>query len=357
MSDGWRVRRANGARQKGRIVQLTQTVPLIRAANVLPLIRWIEANRLDADRYLERADLGYWFALSPFDPIPTHNGIAMLRELSRDHGPGVAAEIVNQASIAELGFIGRVALGARSPLEALHRLNAAMPMHSSHEILRLIVTDERITIHHAFAFSLDPESLHAVHVLLIAMLHQLFGFTGLRAPLFEQVDMVPHPDLGLSHLAPLFSDRLRPAEGAALTITMAANVAMNPFRVIARDRLANGNITGIAPLAEDRSLAASVRSVIAAMLHGGEPTIARIAGAGNISPRSLQRRLAEEGTSYSRQLDIVRRDLAMKHAADEGVSLADLSERLGYSAQSALTRAVRRLTGRTPSQLADRQGG
>lgn len=100
---------------------------------MLPLVRWIETNNHNSESYLVEADLDYWFALSPIDPIPLRNGIALLQALARDHGPDVGAQIVNQASFAELGFIGGVALGARSHWK--HCTDSALqcPLHSSHE--------------------------------------------------------------------------------------------------------------------------------------------------------------------------------------------------------------------------------
>lgn len=315
-------------------------------------MRWIEANRHRSEPYLADADLDYWFALSPLDPIPLRSGIELLRALARDHGPDIGVQIVNQASVAELGFIGGVALGARSPLEALQRLSFAMPLHSSHETFRIDIADDQVQIRHTLGFSLDDESCHAVHVLLISMLQQLLRFSGLQPPLLRRVEMMPHPQAGLAHVSKAFADRLFPSETGVLNVSIDLSVAQVPFRTVARDRAANPRIRQVPPLAEDRSLAASVRPVIAAMLHGGEPTIERIARAFGGSVRSLQRRLGDEGTSYTEQLDIVRHDLALSHLGEGEVSLTDLSERLGYSAQSALTRAVRRLTGLTPSQLA-----
>lgn len=323
---------------------------------MLPLVRWIEANSHDSGRYLYEADLGYWFSLAPLDPIPLRNGIELLRALARDHGPNIGNRIVNQASVAELGFIGGVALGARSPLEALQRLSSAMPLHSNHEVFRVVVEEEQVRISHVLSFRVDEESLHAVHVLLISMLQQVLRFTGQRPPLLRRVEMMPHPQYGLTHIAPQFADRLLATDSGVLTVGIDLSVAQVPYQTVARDRATNPHAGRISPLTDDHGLAASVRPVIAAMLHGGEPTVERIARAYGGSVRSLQRRLFEEGTSYSEQLDLVRRDLALSYLNTENVSLAELSDRLGYSAQSALTRAIRRLTGQTPSQLATDRG-
>lgn len=335
---------------------MARTIPLIRAANLLPLVRWIESNRYDAVAYLARADLGYWFNLSPEDPIPVLNGIALLQNLAEDHGPNVGIRIVTQSSIAELAFIGRVALGSRTPAEALQRISMAIPLHSSHETIQIESSAEGILATDRLRMDVPAEGVHAVHVLMSTMIEQLCRFTGLHPPLIDRIEMVPHPRFGLSHVTRHFGACVYPSRDQAIRFQIHASVARNPFRVIARDRLRNLNAAQIPPLAESPTLSGSLRPVLAAMLHGGEPTIARVARAGGMSVRSLQRWLADEETSFSRELDIVRRRLALQHLRTEEFRLADLSERLGYSNQSALTRAVRRLTGATPRALKSGSG-
>ena len=74
----------------------------------------------------------------------------------------------------------------------------------------------------------------------------------------------------------------------------------------------------------------------------------RVAGYARMSRRSFQRRLADEGTSFSALLDEARRNLAIDRAGHADGSLAALSSDLGYSGQASLSRAFRRWTGTTP---------
>lgn len=60
-----------------------------------------------------------------------------------------------------------------------------------------------------------------------------------------------------------------------------------------------------------------------------------------MSPRSLQRRLEEEGTSWREEVDAVRREQAAR-LLREGASRAAMAAQLGYSDVRALRRAVRR---------------
>ncbi|MBS0028597.1 AraC family transcriptional regulator [Chitinophaga sp. 22321] len=68
----------------------------------------------------------------------------------------------------------------------------------------------------------------------------------------------------------------------------------------------------------------------------------------NISPRSLQRKLKEEGVKYQDIADAVRRSLAVYYISSGNYPLKDISWMLGYNELSAFTRAFKRWTGSTP---------
>lgn len=68
-----------------------------------------------------------------------------------------------------------------------------------------------------------------------------------------------------------------------------------------------------------------------------------------VSSRTLKRRLADEGTSYSELVEDERRSRADALLADPGLSVEQVADRLGYSDLANFTRAYRRWTGRTPA--------
>ena len=69
----------------------------------------------------------------------------------------------------------------------------------------------------------------------------------------------------------------------------------------------------------------------------------------NMSPRTLQRKLAEAGTSYSALVDATRKDLALRYIDDPQRSITDITFSLGFAGPSSLTRAFKRWTGVSPS--------
>lgn len=72
----------------------------------------------------------------------------------------------------------------------------------------------------------------------------------------------------------------------------------------------------------------------------------------NISTRSLQRKLKEEGYTYLEIVDEVRKNLALNYLTDQRLSVKQVTHILGYNEQSAFLRAFRRWTGTTPAAYA-----
>ncbi len=81
------------------------------------------------------------------------------------------------------------------------------------------------------------------------------------------------------------------------------------------------------------------------------PTQAACARKLGMSGRTLQRRLVEQDTSFRAELDRVREGRARMMLVDRGLSLSEIGWMLGFSDQSAFTRAFRRWTGVPPSRF------
>ncbi|HEY1077059.1 MAG TPA: AraC family transcriptional regulator ligand-binding domain-containing protein [Fontimonas sp.] len=100
-----------------------------------------------------------------------------------------------------------------------------------------------------------------------------------------------------------------------------------------------------------RSLASRVRILITHLLAEGSCTHERVAAGLNLHPRTLQRRLRDEGESFEAIRDQVRRDVALRHLAQSNVSLVRMTEILGYSETSVLSRSCTRWFAASPRQL------
>ncbi|MGR3801831.1 MAG: AraC family transcriptional regulator ligand-binding domain-containing protein [Marinibacterium profundimaris] len=91
-----------------------------------------------------------------------------------------------------------------------------------------------------------------------------------------------------------------------------------------------------------------VRGEIAARLPRGAPTKDQVAASLGMSPRTLSRRLSDEGSSFEALLLGLRRELAERYLRDRRLGLAQVANLLGYADQAGFTSAYKRWTGRTP---------
>lgn len=110
----------------------------------------------------------------------------------------------------------------------------------------------------------------------------------------------------------------------------------------ARERLAR--------LPPRRAYEAALHAVIAGLLPSGEADLAHAAAGLHCSPRTLQRRLAEQDTSFQQVLDRVRLQLVESYLDDPRLKLAEIAGLLGYADQAALTRAFQRWRGCAPGE-------
>jgi AraC-like DNA-binding protein len=98
------------------------------------------------------------------------------------------------------------------------------------------------------------------------------------------------------------------------------------------------------------AFAIQVRQAIEALLGTGTCGHRQVAHALYMHPRTLQRRLRDEGTTFEEIKDETRRDLAQRYLAQPDLPLTQITALLDYSEQSALGRSCRRWFETTPRE-------
>ena len=333
---------------------MSTTIPLIRGFALLPTLRWLSANGGSANRRLEEVDLPAGIGANPFRPIPLVHAAALLRNAAKDFGPDLPCRIIAEAANIEIAMLGKVALGARSPGEALMRIVTALPYYCSHEEVSVERQPGRYVVREFFAHKFDPETRHILLQYAAAMIDRVLGMAGDPPPRFVSLELPPHPTFGIRHLRSRFGDTLVEGRSRGLAVVVDERIMHRPFSRVARNRLGVRALDA-QPLRGDGTSSGSVRTFIQLTIEAEQtPSLSRVVAAAGTSERSLQRQLEAEGTSFSELLADTRRSETVHRLGDHGMTIASIAAGLGYSDQASFTRAFRRWTGSPPGQFRGR---
>jgi AraC-like DNA-binding protein len=104
-----------------------------------------------------------------------------------------------------------------------------------------------------------------------------------------------------------------------------------------------------AEFAPAHDLASSLSQLLRPYLSQGPPTVQLSAHLGDMSVRSLQRHLANEGTSYREVVQHAKFEAARELLKQPGVKITDIAYETGFTSPPHFTRFFRRIAGVSPS--------
>lgn len=145
----------------------------------------------------------------------------------------------------------------------------------------------------------------------------------------------------LSSIAPTHAGEERVSESRHPFLSLLGHVA----RGIERRRAS----------APDRPVARMVERHVEPLLAMGAVRIEDVARDLGFSRQTLYRRLKAEGLTFEQLLDGLRQRLALRFIRDEGLPVKDVAYRLGFSDPAAFSRAFKRWTGSSPSEMRGRK--
>lgn len=126
---------------------------------------------------------------------------------------------------------------------------------------------------------------------------------------------------------------------------------MGPKKIDPRELMQESKARQILASAADDRFAAVMMTVLKYhRQQGGWATISYMSDLMEMSVRSFQRRLADQGLVYSELVETARQELANELMADQSRTLAEIANQLGYSKVSNFSRAFQRWTGQSPTE-------
>jgi AraC-like DNA-binding protein len=265
------------------------------------------------------------------------------RTLTGEPGLGYYMGLQKRASI--YGFLGFGAMSASTLQEALDFAIRFTPLITNALELRLevegdvavLVVEEKVDLGNARDFA-SPS-------LLVGLWQIANTLTGQKLAGTADVTM-PRPDYfdRFAHLMPPIRFNqpvtriLFNAEVLTLPLVMPDRAALRLARQQCERELR--------ALGYSDKVATRVRNLLPKP--SGFSSVAEVSAALHCSPRTLKRRLAASGTSFSELLEEARRDRALLLLRSSDQSIKQIADQLGYSTLANFVRAFRRWTGQTP---------
>jgi len=327
----------------------------VTGAYLQPLLETAAARGVRAERLAAAAGLAA-SALSPLpDSLAARDYIALLEAGARlAEDPHFGLHVGERVRPGTFTVYGLVLMACRDFGQALEQTQRYEVL--AHDLGRTQLRVEGADALYAWISHYPAASRHLVESVFAGI--RVFGSWLAGRPLGPRhVAFVHHSDASPDEYERVLG--VRPQFGAAANVARfdAAILAMpvpdaDPclypvLRQHAERLLGARNAAGDGILAQVRSL------LIHQLPHGGArlPSIAAELG---MSPRTLQRKLADAGASFQDLLDSARYDLARDYLRQRELGLVDIAFLLGYQEQSAFTHAFREWSGLNPGAWRDR---
>ncbi|WP_295448750.1 AraC family transcriptional regulator [uncultured Thiodictyon sp.] len=270
---------------------------------------------------------------------------------SRTGCPHLGLLIGERQDLAVLGALGRLARHAPDLGTALRNIILFLHIHDRGAVPALWVSGDRALLGYTI-YQAEVPGTEQIYDAALAIIYRILQ--GLTDPGWQPsevclcrprpVECEPYRRLyrtglrfGAEHNAVAFAaawlDRpLRDADAARYQQTMQ--------EILALSEQGGGDL--VAPL----------RRVLRRQLVGGagqtETSLAEVSKLFSIHPRTLNRRLRDQGTSFKALIDAMRYDMARQLLRDTRLPVAEIVTALDYSEPSAFNRAFRRWSGTTP---------
>jgi len=327
-------------------------LPLVRAGVLSPVFRLLnqigtplqtlvlQSNLPESVLDEPEALISLYQTFSFIDLAARHEGIEQL---------GVLAS--QQAQIADLGLLGKILSQSLTGYDLLLTLATLIPtMYSSGAQVWLTQAGDRVWINqkHTCPANQGNQQIHYYGCLLYLKIIQLtLGAEWVPLDLYFRAERLQ----GLSEMNGLTTTRLR-FNQPNNALSFSKSLLHRPIRSQTTLPLDSQDFyEQLQETAPASDLVKSLRQYIRFHLQSGPVPIEIAAEAAGTSARSLQRRLAEIGLSYSCLVDQVRFELAVEWLKDPTVQLVDIAFELGYTTPANFTRAFQRWAGVSPSEF------
>lgn len=329
----------------------------VLAAAASGLCSFIDRHGGDPDRILGVSGIDPEQLQHPTLSLALPNYCQVLEEAARQSGcDNFGLYYGQQFRPQELGLLGYIGLCSATLEQALINFARAFPLHQRNSLIRLVDEGEcyrfDYQVRHGAILVRRQDAELTLGMALNLIRHVLGSQWAPRAVHFEH----PRPEQWHEHCkvfdAPVYFEQ--PCNSLLIPkrdLGRAMPESNPTLLLVMQDSLRQLSLAGGR---EAPSIVDDTRARVRQQLLAGEPSLEDVAEQMGLASWSLQRRLREQGLTFSQLVDRVRCEMATHYLRQQQLPISELAPLLGYSETSAFSRAFRRWFGVSPRQW--RQG-
>lgn len=332
-------------------------VALVRSGVFSPFLQFLEGIGAPCETHLDHARLSPSLFARGDSLVSLRQMLACANHAARQEGiPHLGFVVGQQAGLACLADVMRIASPMPSLQAAIGRVAETIRLISSAERICLQTRGDKACLCHHLALDREAASRQGDEFTLT----MLIDFVRLAAGPRWRPSAVWIPASALSFRASyerMLEVPVRLGSGD-WRVVFDAELLARPVRYgLPCMSDGAGTVERLQASAPALDFTESLRQAIASLLPRGNPHLAVVAEAAGLTARSLQRRLNEVGSSYSRLLEEVRQQQARQWLEATDAKVVEVAFELGYTDAANFSRAFRRWHGVPPQHVRSRSLG
>ncbi|MET9468573.1 helix-turn-helix domain-containing protein [Streptomyces sp. NPDC006544] len=268
----------------------------------------------------------------------------------------MSALLAQRSSIGSLGVWDYLITSAPTPLEGIRDASAHFAAVADTATDNLLITEsgEQVTISHVNEADLTYEAACAIRGYALGLYQRRLGEAAGRRIVPLHVSLAAKAPRRHHALTELYGTRTIEFEAPSSSITFLAADLHTPTPH------AQPGLSAVLRRHAERTLTNAIalhnwldlfRAALSCAHEEDAPTLTAVARRLAVSPRTLQRRLDEHGTTWSSEVEAGRRSHVTRLLHHTDLSIGSVAARSGYADARALRRAVQRWYGTTPAAV------
>ena len=321
------------------------TVELVQAVCLTPAIQLLDDRGANVDKHLHASGLSVFTPRDPMAWLPKNPVFDFIARLDRyEFSDNPVEDLEPVYRLKNTHHYGQYMLSSGCLAEAARRATNQRARVLTYHSVRVRMGQFRagINSHYAHRKTRVEQIIEGCSLLL--MLDGLSQFGG-RYCKFSSLDItldrMPKTSLPID----LSDTRVR--------VSRDAHEVQFPISWILRKPATKFPRSKFSPWAPNQSLSDRLRAMLNSFVPGRRPTIEYVSKIIEMSPRTMQRQLAREQTTFFELVDEWARDQALKQVREPDIRISEISKCLGYSEHAHFTRAFCRWTNMTPRAFRD----